>query len=188
MKLREKITALLLLSLLLAACTPKVRLNVLSFLFDGVPDPTLVSEITPGDSLLFDNSDSLSVEFTVIPSMYYHYPYQEKECMSCHDQNIVGNLIDSEPGLCYACHEDYNYVFESLHGPVDAGYCTACHEPHMSKNKKLLILKGNELCLQCHISYEENPSIYHAEIGDENCITCHNPHGEIELTSLNLVY
>ncbi len=105
--------------------------------------------------------------------------------MFCHDENAVGEMTYPEPDLCYACHEDYTYVYQNLHGPVDAGLCTQCHDPHSSKNEKLTVLPGNELCLYCHDSFEDKTPDFHIEIEDERCTECHNPHGEGELTALH---
>lgn len=172
---------IILICLLLAACAPKVRYNVLSFFFDGVPDPELEVNVAPGDSLLLASLASDSVGIIVKPSIFYHYPYQEKECMMCHDPESVGSLVSPEPDLCYLCHEDFNYSYAKLHGPVEAGYCSMCHEPHMSKFEKLLQLDGNKLCVKCHVEFKNTQPEFHISIDDSKCLACHNPHGEGEL-------
>ena len=168
---------------LLVACAPKARYNVLSFLFDGVPDLELEVYVAPGDSLLLTSlsADSMLAEISVKPSIFYHYPYQEKECMMCHNPESVGSLMSPEPDLCYLCHEDFSYSFANLHGPVEAGYCSICHEPHMSKYEKLLQLRGNGLCLKCHVEFKDKQPEFHHPVDDNNCVTCHNPHGEGEI-------
>lgn len=167
------------LCLALVSCSQNKRVSVLSFFFDGVPESSENSEITPGDSLLFDQAgtDTLSIA-SAGPSMFYHEPYQKKQCMACHDKNAVSELINEEPQLCYSCHENFNKKYEKLHGPVDFGFCIVCHEPHMSENEHLQIKAGNALCFPCHVSYEVKQPDTHIEIGDELCSKCHNPHGE----------
>lgn len=186
MKLTKLNIALLVLLLLLAACSPNKRFRVLSFFFDGVPALEDTVKNNPGDSLLLAqyDHDSLKNELTLAPSMYYHKPYQEKKCMECHDENAVGELKNEEPQLCYSCHENFNNKYEKLHGPVDFGFCIVCHEPHMSENKKLQRVSGNALCFPCHVSYEVEQPDTHVEIGDDLCSKCHNPHGENPIAKL----
>ena len=162
-----------------SACTPHKRFGILSFFFDGVPEPEKSVNISPGDSLLLVNivADSLNAVLTESPTMYYHEPYQKKQCTKCHDQNSVGDLKYEEPQLCYSCHENFSTKYEKLHGPVDYGFCTVCHEPHMSENKSLQVDSGSALCSPCHISYEVSQPDTHVEVGDRLCRECHNPHG-----------
>lgn len=178
--------ALLLLFMLLAACSPNKQFSVLSFFFDGVPSMEDSVNTNPVDTLLLADLDldSLNYVMTSDPSMYYHKPYQEKKCMECHDKNAVGELLYDEPQLCYSCHENFNTKYEKLHGPVDLGFCTVCHEPHMSENKKLQKNSGNALCFPCHVSYEIEQPDTHVEIGDDLCGKCHNPHGEKPIEKL----
>lgn len=183
MKMNSIKIMIILGSLFLASCAPQVRYNVLSFFFDGVPDPDLEVNVAPGDSLVLASltTDSITFPVEVKPSVLYHYPYQEKECMLCHDPESVGSLISAEPNLCYQCHEDYSQIYSNLHGPVEAGYCSVCHEPHMSKVENLLQLEVNKLCAKCHVEFSENQPDFHIRLDDEKCTVCHNPHGEGEL-------
>lgn len=176
---RKKNKVFLLIGLLVVSCSPKISHNVLSFFFDGLPDPIVSSDITPIDTL--NNNDTQTKISTLgipsRPSLFFHYPYQEKECMSCHDENSIGNLTMPEPDLCYMCHEDFNNEFKFLHGPVSAGYCTLCHEPHMSETEKLLVKPGQDLCIFCHNSKNILNNEPPTETEDSDCINCHNPHG-----------
>lgn len=180
MKLRKSNIALLILLMLIAACSPHKRFNVLSFFFDGVPNPEDSVNSVLADTILLANLDidSMNYELTMAPTMNYHKPYQERKCMDCHDKNAVGELINKEPQLCYSCHDNFNTKYEKLHGPVDFGFCLVCHEPHMSENRKLQKVSGNALCFPCHVSYEVKQPDTHVEIGDALCNKCHNPHGE----------
>lgn len=179
MKSGRKITKILLLIAFLSACSPEARLNTLVFFFDGVPAPATDTMVPPSDtpafSFLSENDSSPAMQQTMYS---YHEPYQEKHCTACHDANAVGSLVQNEPELCYACHQDFNTRYEALHGPVDAGFCSSCHDPHMSRGRSLLISQGNELCSICHQSEEVSQPLEHADIGKELCITCHDPHAK----------
>jgi len=165
--------------LILATCSPQKRMELLSFFFDGVPRTEKDTIQQQADSIqyLANGTDSLLNLAPAVPSMFYHKPYLEKKCMDCHDKNAVADLLKPEPDLCYTCHDDYSKKFKTLHGPVDAGFCTVCHLPHMSSNKGLLSAPGNEHCFPCHITYEVKQPPDHVEIGTKLCVTCHDPHG-----------
>ncbi len=164
---------------LLTACSPKSRVEVLSFFFDGVPREASGTAESAADSTAGTPAlpDSLLSLAPAAPPYYYHKPYLEKRCTSCHDSTSVGDLLRPEPDLCYTCHEDFRPKFKALHGPVDAGYCIVCHQPHMSKNPGLLSAGKNEHCFPCHITYEVRQPEDHVEIGDKLCVKCHDPHG-----------
>ena len=117
--------------------------------------------------------------------MAVHYPYQEKECESCHDQNSLGQMVEPEPGLCYVCHEDYGTLFTSLHGPVAGGYCPSCHNPHKSEAQYLLRFTGPELCFFCHRTASVMANEMHLDLGEMNCTDCHNHHGGDDRYILN---
>jgi len=166
-------------AILVISCSPKVSRNLLSFFFDGVPS---AGQDSPGVAGVFPDS-ALSASLPAMPgdslrdNTFYHYPYKENYCTSCHDENSSSEMIMPEPDLCYACHEDYSTVYPVVHGPAAGGYCTSCHHPHMSEEAKLLLRKGTALCLYCHDSrmIARNPA--HDEAAVMNCTDCHNPHG-----------
>ncbi len=160
-------------------CSPTARHKVLTTLFDGVPDSTAgrtASADTPAaDSLTASENGQLSD--TASPVRFYHPPYQEKECGSCHDMSQATHLVESPPELCYMCHDDFSEQYEYLHAPVEAGECTGCHSPHLAANPKLLTISGQQLCFSCHDSSDLLATETHAEIGETDCLDCHNPHG-----------
>lgn len=176
------IISLCLVTLLIFSCSPKISRNLLSFLFDGVPsarqDSLILSEASPDTA--YAVTLPAAAGDSLINDTYFHYPYSENYCTSCHDENSKSEMILPEPDLCYSCHEDYSSVYPVVHGPAAGGYCTTCHHPHMSKEAKLLIRKGRPLCLYCHDirMIAKNPA--HAETGESNCTMCHNPHGGID--------
>jgi predicted CXXCH cytochrome family protein len=163
----------------LSGCSTTQNFKVLSFLFDGVPNPANDTAYRLNDSL--NKADSGALALNTLskagPKMIIHPPYQDKQCNSCHDQSTMGKLIKSPPELCYQCHENFTVKYKVLHGPVAGGQCTMCHNPHSSANADLLIRTGQQLCLYCHDAEQVNNSAAHKEIKDTNCTECHNPHG-----------
>lgn len=164
---------------IITCCSPRTGKSLLTFFFDGVPG-TDTTDLETG--ILVDQAvDTLS--YSTISkvqnrtAMLVHYPYQERECGACHNQNSLGEMVEPEPGLCYLCHEDFGALFKSLHGPVAGGYCTACHNPHLEENEHLLRFTGQELCFYCHRSSAVLKNEIHMDLEGMNCIDCHNPHG-----------
>jgi predicted CXXCH cytochrome family protein len=164
---------------LLTHCSPYAGKNLLNFFFDGVPesDTTRVTAMHPSgveaDSL--EGSGLLAAR--EVPSRLLHYPYEEGECATCHNEASLGTLVEAEPGLCYLCHEDLSDIYKYLHGPVAGGYCTACHDPHMSESAGLLRMTGDELCFYCHEQASVLKNEMHQDLEGMSCTDCHNPHG-----------
>jgi len=165
--------------LMLSNCSPRAGHSILTFFFDGVPDHDSVSSASGGTAKEMSDTLALTDEATAEKKtvQVLHYPYQEKECAVCHDQNSLGDMVEPEPGLCYQCHEDFSYNYKFLHGPVAGGYCTACHHPHMAAEPNLLRRSGQALCLYCHEQLPDSWNEVHGDLGDMNCTECHNPHG-----------
>ena len=168
-----------LLLVLLSQCSPYAGRSVLSFFFDGVPqNDSLQTELA---ALEDSTANSLNPEKalmvrTEIPR-FIHYPYEEGECSSCHNQQSLGTMIEPQPGLCYLCHEDLGTVYTYLHGPVAGGYCTSCHDPHESESEKLLRRTGDGLCFFCHGKQSVEKNEMHQDLEGMPCMDCHNPHG-----------
>ncbi|MEI6901122.1 MAG: cytochrome c3 family protein [Bacteroidota bacterium] len=156
-------------------CTPKIR----SYFFDGVPMNTDTIQIVKHDSVIHhDSIPSLAVTgISTEPPIYYHPPYRNKKCRTCHDPTSAVRLIQEQPELCYNCHDNFSSQYRFMHGPVDGGECTACHAPHQSENPKLLLRTGPALCLFCHDSRLIFKNEKHKESETTDCIECHNPHG-----------
>lgn len=163
----------------LSGCVTTKNYKTLSFLFDGVPNPSKTADNQDNDSLLNHDTTLFAQNTTQKASVQtsVHPPYQDKQCNSCHDQSTMGKLIKSPPDLCYQCHEDFSDKYKVIHGPVGGGQCTQCHNPHMSANKELLIRTNQSLCLHCHDSKQVLETEAHLAIKDADCTTCHNPHG-----------
>ena len=178
---------LILLSLS-TACSEKVRTRVLSFVFDGVPDK---SQIDSSNTSIVSVPDTLKkISKTVVvkpdlPDVFYHDPYEEKQCSKCHDPSSPGKMSYAQDLVCFTCHTDFKTEYKYIHGPVAGGFCTSCHAPHLSKNKKLLVRTGQDLCLNCHTKDLILQNEMHADIGSSDCTECHNPHGGSDKFILN---
>ena len=164
---------------MLSQCSPYAGKNLLNFFFDGVPETDTVQ--TGLADLEEAKSDSLGETEALlaqnVPSRIVHYPYEEGECASCHNELSLGTMVEVQPGLCYLCHEDLSQVYNYLHGPVAGGYCTSCHNPHMSESGKLLRMTGDNLCLHCHSEEDVAKNEIHQDLEGMSCMDCHNPHG-----------
>jgi predicted CXXCH cytochrome family protein len=172
---------------LLGSCSPRLNRSILTFFFDGVPSSDSIKPSIGTESKNDAYNSEIFRSTSVVENQDFiiHYPYKEKECLSCHDENSKSELIMPQPDLCYTCHDDFSKVYKKVHGPVSGGYCTSCHNAHMSKEKKLLIRKGQQLCFYCHESKAVFSNEVHKDIADSECILCHNPHGGEDRFILN---
>lgn len=172
------IILLFILCLFAGACSVDKNYRLLSFFFDGVPAPCY-TEITPAsDSLLLAKDDTLgNTSINVGPPVYYHTPYLEKNCNSCHNWRNMGENLGMNPALCFSCHKRFSYSYKFTHGPVSAGYCSECHLPHKSDFEHLLSKRESEICINCHTHGNISKNRYHLISDEENCLVCHNPHG-----------
>ena len=172
---------------ILFSCSSTRGKRVLSIFFDGVPlnDTSLIAGRNPSSLDSINTEVFRPTEIVSNAGFVVHYPYQEKECNSCHDEKSKSELILPQPDLCYTCHEDYSGKYKKVHGPVASGYCTNCHNAHMSKEKSLLIRTGQQLCLFCHDSGPLLESDTHKDISETECTLCHNPHGGEDQYILN---
>ena len=161
-------------AVLTTGCTPEKRYQVISFFFDGVPDPNKKNE--EGQEIAQTDTSQRANVITKQES-YLHKPFQEEKCKSCHEEGFSNALKKQIPDLCYSCHENFASKFNSLHGPVASGACQQCHDPHESRYEKLLIRTSRDICFNCHESGMVLKNPIHEKIGDQNCTECHNPHG-----------
>ena len=165
--------------IILYSCSSGTGRKVLTFFFDGVPQPDS-SKRTQKDSLLVKADKPLQAQqrqSRFLQENFFHPPYKDKECDDCHDMDTGFKLIDKLPELCFNCHDDFREELKVLHGPVAMGACTECHHPHLAKNKMLLKRTGQDLCLYCHDKADVLKNDAHEDLGDDNCTDCHNAHG-----------
>ena len=178
---------IILAAIIIAACSATSRYQILSGVFDGVPDPN-VKQKTISDSL---NKDNQSIQQTSIinkdkePEFIYHPPYRNRMCSGCHDMQKGNALVKSIPDLCYKCHENITEENPALHGPVAMGDCNACHSPHLANFKFLLQREGRDLCLHCHEETYVYENKNHFATEEHGCLDCHNPHSGKDRFLLN---
>jgi predicted CXXCH cytochrome family protein len=152
--------------LLLCGCEASTRYQVLSFFFDGVPDPERQSE-TLGNSVGRDAFGRPKFSGSI------HGPFGAKMCTACHNADTNALLLPRDK-LCLKCHTFDPGVRQ--HGPVASGGCLVCHDPHRSAYQYLLVSSAKQFCMFCH----EPKEIYSREAHKDltvDCTECHNPHG-----------
>ncbi len=149
-------------------CSIEKNYEVLSFFFDGVPDPNARKSALPGAPEFIDLKAS--------PTYSAHKPFVEERCDDCHGGRFRLGRKDSS--VCLKCHEKVPSSEERMHGPVAAGACLWCHTPHESAYAKLLKDVPRTLCSECHepaeLDVERVPA--HADKA-QNCLECHFGHG-----------
>lgn len=162
----------------LISCGAESRHKFLSTIFDGVPEENQDQlEIADTSKVVVSIENESTSKKSNQPTVFFHDPYQEKECDSCHDPDNGFVLLDPEPDLCNTCHDDYTEVFENLHDALDGEDCTSCHNPHKSENKMLLKQDIFATCFECHDQEELAESETHYIKVTMECTSCHNPHG-----------
>jgi len=159
------------------SCSQPTRYQVLSFFFDGVPDPLRARET--GGALGGDQSGPAGESGTTAqPKRYYaHTPYRENRCGGCHD-STSGQLIRAlSEGLCLTCHSKLTAEARFVHGPVAVEDCTACHHFHTAPFPNQLLLDPTATCLNCHDREDLSEGDHHVALDRRTCVECHDPHG-----------
>lgn len=153
--------------------TPEERFKVLSFFFDGVPDPALAT-------MTEEEARAAGVQRRRIRGVNYflHAPYEEGACSECHVSisNVYESALDS--GICLKCHDTVTRQYPRMHGPVAAVACLYCHASHDSDWPELLKTKSPSMCTQCHergVLLSEDPP-GHLDL-ERSCLDCHFGHG-----------
>lgn len=159
------LAALVVLVALVAGCSSAKHRRVLSFFFDGVPEPATVASAVP--------EVQASVGRRLVRAGE-HGPYAAKLCDSCHDSKVTNALVAPVDQLCVRCHE-LGEAKAYVHGPLASGGCTVCHDPHRSANRFLLVSASDSFCMQCHARADLSPADGHGgEAAD--CTDCHDAH------------
>lgn len=155
-----------------AGCSTAKHHRVLSFFFDGVPDPAaVVASAAPQVRASVGRR-------LVLPGE--HGPYAAKLCDSCHDSKATNALVAPAEQLCLRCHE-LGVAKAYVHGPLASGGCLVCHDPHRSANRYLLVSASDGFCLSCHdraaLSVLAGPAGVDGHAGEAaNCTDCHEAH------------
>ena len=158
------------------ACSQTTRYHVLSFFFDGVPEPGRAGagiELQPGEQ----TGPAAAPAPARVPKRFFaHTPYRENRCEGCHDATS-GQLTRSVPdGLCLTCHSKLTADARFVHGPVAVNDCTVCHHFHGSAFANLLLADPVATCLNCHDREDLSVGEHHAGLDRNSCVDCHNPH------------
>ena len=169
---------------MITSCSKEQKHDVLSFFFDGVPNPRKQDSLKV-DTTKLDSSLVTKHEESILTKQYLHAPFETQSCGDCHNTAKGYSLIAKGSALCYNCHPDFRENLKILHGPVANGECIQCHQPHSSPYQRLLSRKGQDLCLYCHKRNDINLTELHKAIEKKDCWECHNPHGGADRTFLN---
>lgn len=151
-------------------CVTEKNYKVLSFFFDGVPDPN-----APPVALDEFTADGQRVVRAVA---FIHKPYAEGKCDACHT-NATGSFDDYDKvddATCLKCHQDVPDEWPRMHGPVALGQCGLCHQPHESSVPALLKDDPQKVCGTCHLT-ELLPAEPPDHFTNRNCLDCHLGHG-----------
>lgn len=140
--------------------------KLLSFLFDGVPDPSMSGPA----------GNTAGADIKQSPTYSVHRPFQEERCETCHKGRLRPSRNDSS--ACLSCHADRVSEHAYMHGPVAAGACMWCHAPHESAYAALMRDSDRKVCMQCHTA-EMLPVDEVPEHGEDSrgCLECHTGHG-----------
>lgn len=162
--------------LLWAGCSIERDYAVLSFFFDGVPEPLTPEEQEEAASGVgnFPRRDAI---------VSSHQAYLDRQCAVCHgDRATFGftttGFSDLGDDICARCHREVLEGLIYVHGPIAEGGCLPCHEPHASVHPKLLTDASPALCLACHDAEIETlmKAPAHQDL-DRDCLDCHFAHG-----------
>lgn len=160
-----------LIVMLLHGCSdPVKRYRILSFFFDGVPQPGITEPtLTGGEQKIESNLPEKKPLH--IPAE--HGPYAARMCSGCHRKD-TNELIMPTERLCFYCH-NMDIEKKWLHGPIAAGGCRVCHMPHSSGYAYMLVSEPREFCLYCHDRADilKNDVHRYSELG---CLDCHDAH------------
>ena len=170
MKIRVTALACCVAAALLCGCNTTKSHRLLSFFFDGVPDP---DKATAEQGAVGAKKGGGTAPAAA--SRYReHGPYAAKECQGCHMRATNALILPIEE-LCIQCHS-IDVRKKYIHGPLASGDCKVCHQPHGSVHPFLLVSEPKEFCLYCH---DRNAIAgkggEHKEMGKQ-CTVCHDAH------------
>lgn len=159
----------------LAGCSAQTKEKFLRTFFDGVP-PVKETVLFPASDSKVRAAKEIEVKpaITKEPAVFFHPPFLEKQCDSCHDTKFSQKLTLVGKDLCFTCHDDFTKNKKIVHVPVSEGACTDCHDPHQSPNRFFLKKSLPQICFSCHD--EKDIKANPAHEGKNICTECHNPH------------
>ncbi len=144
--------------------------SLLSFFFDGVPDPNAPA--------LPDGTTDINL-IRQSPTYTIHPPFAEEKCVDCHGKRFATQGVDAS--VCLKCHENIPSSQPRMHGPVVALACLWCHAPHESPYAALFKGQPRQVCAECHgpdmLGTDTVPE--HLPEATESCLDCHFGHGGV---------
>lgn len=162
------------------ACTQMTRYQMLTFFFDGVPDPNApVAEQQQTPEISEWRMSLPEVEPVVAPSAMIvsrHEPVTRRQCDQCHQSGTGMVPLAFDAQLCDRCHRDERVNNGWDHGPISLGTCLPCHRAHESPFPHLLDQPQPELCFYCHETVAERRIEEHQVEDFGSCTRCHDPH------------
>ena len=169
--------AVLIVGLLMTACGTEQRHKVMTFFFEGVPEPGEAGRVAETEVATVEQIEPERVGFQpVVKKWFYHEPFELKACKDCHQSEFSQALLKDEPKLCYDCHGKILKKMEFVHKPAEDGTCKLCHTAHKSEVAFLLPKPELQLCNDCHKPMD-NLKFVHTPVAEGHCSYCHNPHG-----------
>jgi len=166
------VLTVLMAAALLAGCGESAaRYRVLSFFFDGVPNP---EEVKAAEVKKEAAEGRKEAGGRTAATGYKHGPYAARLCDGCHMTGSSNRLAAPLEELCLRCH-DFGPNKKWAHSPFESRDCTVCHDPHESKYKFLLVSDPAILCFNCHDEKAVMESEAHKG-NDMQCTSCHDPH------------
>lgn len=179
MEERDRIYAALFFCLFLSGCGRVTADKALRTFFDGVPgrEEAQKKEVKPSKAA-GDKNTKAGVVPAEFPRQYFHQPFLENQCDSCHDVKSSQKVALAGKELCFSCHDDFSKGKKTVHYPVSEGACLDCHDPHQSPNKHILNKPEPKACFTCHDEKEIKANPAHE--GKTICTECHDPHASNE--------
>lgn len=165
---------------LVVSCAEPTKYRVLTFFFDGVPEPgqaRLAAETKTQTQVLAPGAGEATTQAEPPLRHFTHPPYRDNRCDGCHDPQSGQLLKPIQEGLCLVCHAKVAAEPKFLHGPVAVNECGLCHHHHESRYAKLLLANPTATCLVCHDRADLTQGEHHADLERQTCVDCHNPHG-----------
>ncbi len=111
--------------------------------------------------------------FDIEPGDWVHGPVAMHECSHCHEPHRSGYdglLTESQPDLCFSCHEPQWFASDPFHAGLDELHCSNCHDPHAAGNPLLLV---DARTFERRQQIRRVPVSQHPTFESEDCASCH---------------
>jgi predicted CXXCH cytochrome family protein len=180
---------------LLAGCNTKKNYKLLTFFFDGVPNPAATNgaATSANTTPVLGNARPVPMTFpgAKADSFVHHPPYDSGTCKDCHEDRFSVQMKGPLKDVCFACHDDFLAGTKVQHQPATyigrlpgpnlsktAQGCSSCHNPHGSPFRHMLLSESQSLCWECHDNFLTNAAakFTHPPVVTNNCLNCHQPH------------